>query len=161
MTIHTKLSRGMAGRLPPNNVAATYSDRLGRMNKTDLKQSRVVDSFRIPDRHPRMSISVFRYGFLVGAFLIGCTARESTDSKLRLRSVERHEHFYIGMSASEAKKHLPAEAELRELSVAYKYGRKENDPVYVFALPSDQNIGIRLYFNADKRLVEIGVPVED
>jgi hypothetical protein len=45
--------------------------------------------------------------------------------------------------------------------VAYKYGQKENDPVYVFALPSDENIGIRLYFNADERLVEIGVPVEE
>jgi hypothetical protein len=108
-----------------------------------------------------MTVSNFAYSLILGAFLVGCTAREPTESKLKLRNVERHQHFYIGMSASEARKHLPAEAELRELSILYKYGRKENDPVYAFALPSDENIGIGLYFNADKRLVEIEIPVED
>lgn len=141
-----------------------------QMNEIDLKESRVAtDGSRNPNRHSALTRSVFLYGLIFGTFLIstasdfliGCSAPQSTDSKLRLRSVERHEHFYIGMGAAEAKKHLPAEAELRELSILYKYGRKENDPVYVFALPSDENIGIGLYFNADKRLVEIEVPIED
>jgi hypothetical protein len=103
-------------------------------------------------------LGLYRAVVVALLLLVGCSKNNESPET---RSVPGYQQFHLGMSAAEAKKHLPPQAELVELSALYKHGRRENDPVYAMRLPSDENIGIGLYFNADKKLVEIDVPVDE